>query len=121
MDGDVDNGIISHEFSHGTSKPPYRGPAQSTCVSNAEQMGEGWSDYYSLMFTQDWANSNVNTGFTNPRGIGTYAIGQSPSGSGIRTQKYCTDFTVNNLVFAAKVSLPSNMIVARSGAPPCGT
>ncbi len=103
MDGDVDNGIISHEFSHGTSNRLTGGPAQSTCVSNAEQMGEGWSDYYSLMFTQDWANSNVNTGFTNPRGIGTYAIGQSPSGSGIRTQKYCTDFTVNNLVFAASI------------------
>jgi hypothetical protein len=28
------------------------GPAQAGCLANAEQAGEGWSDYYALMITQ---------------------------------------------------------------------
>jgi extracellular elastinolytic metalloproteinase len=104
LDGDVDNGVVVHEFGHGISNRLAGGPAQAGCVSNAEHMGEGWSDYFCLMLTQDWAASNVNTGFTSPRGIGTYAAGQSANGIGIRSQRYSTDFSVNNLVYTA--SLP---------------
>ena len=107
IDGDVDNGVIVHEYSHGISNRLTGGPSQASCLGNAEQMGEGWSDYISLMLTQDWANANVNTGFTSPRGIGTYVFGQTPSQSGIRTQKYCTDFNVNSRVYAA--SIPSEI------------
>lgn len=103
-DGDVDNGIISHEFAHGISNRLTGGPAQAGCLSNAEQMGEGWSDYYGLMFTQNWATANLNTGFSSPRGIGTYAAGQTNNGVGIRSQKYCTNFAVNNKVYAATIS-----------------
>ena len=73
-DGDVDNGVIVHEFAHGISNRLSGGPSQSGCVSNAEQMGEGWSDYYSLMATQDWATAQLNDGFDKPRGIGTYVM-----------------------------------------------
>lgn len=104
-DGDVDNGIIVHEFGHGLSNRLTGGPAASGCLGNAEQMGEGWSDYYALMLTQDWATATLNTGFTTPRGIGTYALFQPTTGLGIRTQRYCTDFTVNNKVYLA--SLPA--------------
>lgn len=104
-DGDVDNGIIVHEFGHGISNRLTGGPAITSCLQNAEQMGEGWSDFYALMFTQDWANSNLNTGFNNPRGIGTYALNQPTTGLGIRSQRYCTNFSVNNKVYAA--SIPS--------------
>ena len=104
LDGDVDNGIMVHEYGHGISNRLTGGPAQAGCVANAEQMGEGWSDYYALMLTQDWAASNINTGFTTPRGLGNYVIAQPATGPGIRSQKYCTDFTVNNLTFSA--SLP---------------
>ena len=103
IDGDVDNGVICHEYAHGISNRLTGGPANASCLGNAEQMGEGWSDYFSLMVTQDWANSNLTTGFTNPRGIGTYVFGQTPSQAGIRTKKYCTDFTVNNLVYATSI------------------
>ena len=101
VDGDVDNGVVVHEFGHGISNRLAGGPAQSGCVSNAEHMGEGWSDYFCLMLTQDWAGSNVNSGFTTPRAIGTYAAGQPITGPGIRTQKYSTDFSINNLVYTA--------------------
>ena len=67
IDGDVDNGVIAHEFTHGVSIRLTGGPAQSSCLSNAEQMGEGWSDYISLMVTQNWAGSDVNTGFNTSR------------------------------------------------------
>ncbi len=103
IDGDVDNGVIAHEFSHGISGRLTGGPSNPNCLSNAEQMGEGWSDYYSLMITQDWPNSTLLTGEISARGIGTYAIGQTPAGSGIRSQKYCTDFDINNKVYAASI------------------
>jgi hypothetical protein len=103
-DGDVDNGIISHEFAHGISNRLTGGPAQAGCLQNTEQMGEGWSDYYSLMYTQNWATSTLTTGFTTPRSIGTYSSGQSASSVGIRSQRYCTNFNVNNRVYAATIS-----------------
>jgi hypothetical protein len=102
-DGDVDNGIISHEFAHGISNRLTGGPSQAGCLQNTEQMGEGWSDYYSLMYTQNWATSTLTTGFSTPRSIGTYASGQSASSVGIRSQRYCTNFNVNNKVYAATI------------------
>lgn len=107
-DGDADNGVIVHEFGHGISNRLTGGPSQSGCLGNAEQMGEGWSDYYCLMYTQDWANSNLNTGFNTPRAIGTYVISQPPTGSGIRNQRYCTNFAVNNRVYNTTISSESH-------------
>ena len=108
LDGDADNGIIVHEYGHGISNRLTGGPGTASCLQNAEQMGEGWSDYYALMLTQNWATANLNTGFNSPRGIGTYAVGQGPNGSGIRSQKYCTDFAVNNLVYATAIPASSH-------------
>ncbi|RYE19580.1 MAG: hypothetical protein EOP51_19590, partial [Sphingobacteriales bacterium] len=105
-DGDVDNGIIVHEFAHGISNRLAGGSAQAACLGSAEQMGEGWSDYYSLMVTQDWATSTLSDGFNKPRGIGTYVLGQAPTGSGIRSQRYCTNFAINNRTYGA--SIPGN-------------
>lgn len=118
-DGDLDNGVIVHEYAHGISNRLTGGPTVPGCVSNAEQMGEGWSDYYAIMLTQDWANSNVNTGFTTSRGIGTYALGQSPAGQGFRTQRYTTDFSINNRVFSA--TLPGTGMQHSRGEIWCAT
>ena len=107
-DGDVDNGIVVHEYAHGISNRLTGGPGQSGCLGSAEQMGEGWSDYYGLMYTQNWATSTLTTGFSSPRGVGSYAIGQGPNGGGIRNQKYCTNFAVNNQVYAASISTESH-------------
>lgn len=103
-DGDADNGVIVHEFTHGISNRLTGGPAQASCLANAEQMGEGWSDYYALMLTQNWSSANMNSGFQTPRGIGTYVIGQLPNQLGIRTQVYSTDLDVNNKVFANTIT-----------------
>ena len=42
LDGAFDNGIIAHEFAHGISTRLTGGPTNSGCLSNEEQMGEGW-------------------------------------------------------------------------------
>ncbi|TDB68969.1 M36 family metallopeptidase [Arundinibacter roseus] len=98
-DGDFDNGIIVHEYGHGISTRLTGGPSQVTCLSNAEQMGEGWSDYYALMFTTNWANALLSQG-ADLRPIGTYALAQPATGSGIRTYPYTTNMNVNPMTYA---------------------
>jgi hypothetical protein len=51
VDGDFDNGIIAHEYAHGISNRLTGGPSNSGCLGNAEQMGEGWSDFFSLIMS----------------------------------------------------------------------
>lgn len=89
-DGDLDNGIIAHEYGHGISNRLTGGPSNSGCLSNAEQMGEGWSDWFGLMLTIENGDAS-----TDPRGVGTYSTGQSTTGTGIRPAPYSTDFGVN--------------------------
>ncbi len=97
-DGDVDNGIIIHEYTHGISNRMTG--TGSGCLSNAEQMGEGWSDYFGLMMTHDWATALPGDGFSSPRGIGTYALNQPITGLGIRQYRYTTDMSVNPLTYS---------------------
>lgn len=98
-DGDLDNGIILHEYTHGISNRFTGGPANSSCLANQEQMGEGWSDYFALMLTQDWANSLVTDGFNKPRGIGTFARNEAITATGIRQYPYTTNMTVNPFTY----------------------
>jgi len=88
-DSDFDNTIIAHEYGHGWSIRLTGGPNNSSCLSNAEQGGEGWSDYLGLMLTTDWGSLSPNITSANiPRGIGTYVLGQATSGLGIRPYPY---------------------------------
>ncbi|MBK7560385.1 MAG: M36 family metallopeptidase [Chitinophagaceae bacterium] len=97
-DGDVDNGIIAHEYTHGISNRMTG--TGSGCLSNVEQMGEGWSDYLGLMITHNWATAIPSDGFNNPRGIGTYALNQPITGVGIRQYRYTTNMAVNPMTYA---------------------
>ena len=94
IDGSLDNGIIAHEYTHGISTRLTGGPANSDCLNNAEQMGEGWSDYLALMVTTDWSTASSSDG-PNARPIGTYALGQLPAQGGIRKYPYSTDMGTN--------------------------
>lgn len=105
-DGDVDNGIICHEYGHGISNRLTGGPANSSCVGNAEHGGEGWSDYYALMLTTNWATATINDGAL-ARPIGTYALGQAVTGAGIRNFPYSTNMSINPLVYSA--TLPAQV------------
>lgn len=95
-DGDLDNGVIAHEYGHGVSIRLTGGPANSDCLGNDEQMGEGWSDWIALMMTLE----NGDQG-TDPRGIATYVSGQTVTGGGIRPAHYSTAFAVNDYTYDA--------------------
>jgi extracellular elastinolytic metalloproteinase len=93
-DGDFDNGVIAHEYGHGISTRLTGGP-NTNCLGNAEQMGEGWSDWFGLMLQM-----KVGDNPTSKRGIGTFLAGQPIDGDGIRRHPYSTDMSVNPFTFA---------------------
>ncbi|HFG0471930.1 TPA: T9SS-dependent M36 family metallopeptidase [Flavobacterium psychrophilum] len=84
-DGDFDNGVIAHEYTHGISSR-----LSGTCLAGSEQMGEGWSDWA-------WLMMQIKPGDTrnDAKTIGTFAENQPTNGGGIRKYKYSTDMTVN--------------------------
>lgn len=109
-DGSFDNGIISHEYGHGISNRLVGG-GLTGCMGNYEQMGEGWSDWFSLMM-------QIKAGDTgaDPKPIGTYAINQPNDGGGLRgtlpfgaDYPYSTDLSVNPLTFAnSNIPIPTD-------------
>ena len=94
-DGDLDNGIIAHEYGHGISTRLTGGPANSNCLNNSEQMGEGWSDFFGLMMTIEAGDLG-----SDGRGIGTFATGEPITGGGIRNAPYTTNMSVNPYTYA---------------------
>ncbi|EKT3963944.1 T9SS-dependent M36 family metallopeptidase [Flavobacterium psychrophilum] len=84
-DGDFDNGVIAHEYTHGISSR-----LSGNCLGGSEQMGEGWSDWA-------WLMMQIKPGDTrnDAKGIATFAENQPTNGGGIRKYKYSTDMTVN--------------------------
>lgn len=87
-----DNGIMAHEYGHGISNR-LTGKGYS-CLTNDEQMGEGWSDYFALMLTTRPGDTS-----SLARGIGTYPYGAPTTGPGIRPAKYSPDFTINSYTY----------------------
>ena len=105
-DSNLDNEIIAHEYGHGISNRLMGGAQAASCMTNAEQQGEGFSDWFSLMITL-----SENDSPALPRGVATYSAGQTPNGNGIRNAPYSPDFNVNNYTYAdsndtANVSQP---------------
>lgn len=107
-DGSFDNGIVIHEYGHGISNRMTG--TGSGCLSSGadkEQMGEGWSDFFALMLTnKPGDNASV------PRGVGTYAQGQSTTGGGIRPARYSPDFSINGFTYGDTNGLEYNNGVA---------
>lgn len=95
-DSDLDAGVIAHEYGHGISNRLTGGRNNVSCLGNAEQMGEGWSDWFGLTMT----TSATDTRLT-PRGVGTYLTFESPLGLGIRPTQYTTDMAVNPATYAS--------------------
>ena len=93
-DGSLDNGVIAHEYGHGISIRLTGGAGNSGCLGNAEQMGEGWSDWFALMLTIEPGDTAEDV-----RGIGTYASGAPITSQGIRPAAYSTDTAINSLTY----------------------
>ena len=93
-DSDLDSGVIVHEYGHGVSNRLTGGPGNVGCLQNAEQMGEGWSDFLALTLT-----ARASDTATTSRGMGNYVVFEDASGIGIRPTPYTTDFTVNDSTY----------------------
>lgn len=94
-DSDLDNGIIAHEYGHGVSNRLTGGRLNVNCLNNNEQAGEGWSDWFGLIFTASTSDTPAA-----PRGIGNYVIFEPTTGAGIRNFPYSTDLAVNPQTYA---------------------
>jgi hypothetical protein len=95
-DSDLDAGVIAHEYGHGISNRLTGGPNVVNCLNNAEQMGEGWSDWFALNLTTHPSDNRLTA-----RGIGPYVVFEPGSGEGIRPTPYTTDMTVNPSTYAS--------------------
>lgn len=94
-DGSFDNGIIIHEYAHGvTNRSTGNGYSCLDKNVSKEQMGEGWSDFFALMFT-----NTPNTTASQARSVATFALGESSDGAGLRIGKYSPDFAINNYTY----------------------
>ncbi len=98
LDGDIDNGVVSHEYTHGISIRLTGGASNSGCLDNAEEGGEGWSDYMALMMTTNWTTAHLNDG-NLARPIGTYVLHEVPTSWGIRRYPYSVDMTIDPLTY----------------------
>lgn len=93
LDSSLDNLIITHEYGHGVSIRLTGGAAATTCLENEEQMGEGWSDYFGLLFTTDWNVAQPQ----DKRGVGTWLSRENIDGRGIRPYPYSYDLSIDPL------------------------
>ena len=94
-DGDLENGIIIHEYGHGVSIRLTGGPTTS-CLSGNEQGGEGWSDYLAISMLLDPALDDPE----GPRGMGPYALFQdSRQDNGIRPRPYSRNMSIQPFTY----------------------
>jgi len=88
-DGDLDSGIIIHEYGHGISIRLTGGPSNVNCLQGGEAggMGEGWGDWWATALRQ-------RSDYTMTK---TFAMGAYDTATelGIRKFPYTTSMTVN--------------------------
>ena len=112
-DGDFDQEIVIHEYTHGLSNRLVGGGVGISALQ-PRGMGEGWSDFYALcLLSQSGDDPN-----------GTYAAGAYASYQlsgltsnyyyGIRRYPYCTDLLKNPLTFK---DIDPSQASAHSGVP----
>ncbi|KAJ3094244.1 hypothetical protein HDU97_008324, partial [Phlyctochytrium planicorne] len=88
-DGDVDNGVIEHELTHGLSNRLTGGNGNANCLGTTQSrgMGEGWSDTFAW-----WATMKASDTRATDRTTGSYVINKP---EGIRQYPYSTSVTTN--------------------------
>ncbi|MFA9430510.1 M36 family metallopeptidase [Egicoccus sp. AB-alg2] len=98
-DGDLEAGIVLHEYSHGISNRLTGGPGIN-CLGGDQRMGEGWSDYHGIVTLIDPALDDPD----GPRGMGTYARWHDEpprQGPGIRPAPYSRDMFIQPFTYAS--------------------
>ena len=96
-DSSLDNGVVIHEYGHGVTNRLTGGRANVGCLSDSESaaMGEGWSDWFALVFT-----AMPGDRAEDPRGISPFLVGEPLGGGGIRNNAYSTSFSVAPATYA---------------------
>ncbi|KAI7824553.1 Fungalysin metallopeptidase-domain-containing protein [Kickxella alabastrina] len=86
-DGDLEQGIVVHEYTHGISIRLTGGPANSNCLSYGESggMGEGWGDIFATII-----RLTANSSRSDDIPMGEYSAAR-----GIRKFPYSTDLKTN--------------------------
>ncbi|KAJ2438608.1 hypothetical protein GGF42_008241, partial [Coemansia sp. RSA 2424] len=86
-DGDLEQGIVVHEYSHGISIRLTGGPANSNCLSYGEAggMGEGWGDIFATII-------RLTANHTRASDI---PMGEYSANRGIRKYPYSTNLHTN--------------------------
>ena len=102
-DGDLDNEIIIHEYGHGVSTRLVGGPANSDSLSARQSgaMGEGWGDWWALMFTMKPTDAKMGA-----YPLAAYAMGHPQDGPGLRRHPYSFDMSVDPLTYGDYGSNP---------------
>lgn len=107
-DGDIDNGVMAHEYTHGISTRLTGGGGTEGPLGGAEQGGEGWSDYNAMYMVTRKANiipptaANIGThpnGTLQTHGLANYVVYQPYGGPGLRQYPYSIDMTINPSTF----------------------
>jgi len=93
-DGDLEQGIVIHEYAHGISNRLTGGPQNVNCLGSGEAggMGEGWGDFFATALRQ---RSTYTRNDTFP--MGAYSANNP---IGIRKFPYSTNLTVNPETYA---------------------
>jgi hypothetical protein len=103
IDGSFDNGVVGHEYGHGINIRLVGGRNNSGCVTAVESMGEGWADFIGKIITL----KNIDNGISL-NGVGTFVVGQSISGQGIRPAPYSGNIANNPMTYQTLIDDPSN-------------
>jgi hypothetical protein len=97
-DGDLDHGIIAHEYGHGVSNRLTGGPKTQNCLSGNEQAGEGWSDFLTNTFLLDPRLDDPE----GTRGLVPYALYQpNRGGNGLRPRPYSRNMETQPFTYDA--------------------
>jgi len=90
-DGDLDSGIIVHEYAHHISIRLTGGPMNSGCLGagQAGGMGEGWGDWFAILFLQTGATTRAQQ----------FPMGLYAARRGIRPFPYTSDLVGNPQTF----------------------
>ena len=94
-DGDLDNGIIIHEYAHGISIRLTGGPSNVRCLGGGEAggMGEGWGDFFGVLLRMRDSYDRF-TQFA----MGNYSMNNK---RGVRKYVYTSDMKINPDTYAS--------------------
>ncbi|MCW3845010.1 M36 family metallopeptidase [Micromonospora yasonensis] len=94
-DGDLDAGVVIHEYTHGISNRLTGGPTVN-CLTGNEQMGEGWSDFLAVTMLLDPKFDTAD----GQRGMGPYVLFQDDRhGGGIRPRPYSRNMEIQPFTY----------------------